>query len=202
MKKEESISIYKKGFLKVMLVTDQHNLDEVLTAFEYVLRGQGYGFDGYLDFVDKEKEVDEGADEFTNNNSKILGVIDNSLEYTKMCRKAVEIQESWVPKIGDFFFDDDYDSCGVCIVNKCGDSSERKIWLPRQDQSQELIMSFETYLSGLIYDLYEFSKEYLYFSNGNDLRFNSMEQLWLGYVMLKKYNKVWIGDEWKEIFNG
>jgi len=39
---DQVISIFKNNGLKVMLVTKEHTLNEVLTAFEHVLRGSGY----------------------------------------------------------------------------------------------------------------------------------------------------------------
>lgn len=49
-----SISIYKYNGLKIMLVTTEHCIDEVLEGFENVLRGQGYQIDGRLDIVKDE----------------------------------------------------------------------------------------------------------------------------------------------------
>ena len=48
---EKQIAIYKCGDLKVMLVVNEHTLDEVLDAFTNVLRGNGYYFEGNLEFV-------------------------------------------------------------------------------------------------------------------------------------------------------
>ena len=47
------------------------------------------------------------------------------------------------------------------------------IWLPRQDQLQGMV-------------------EYTVGVN----KFNSMEQLWLAFVMSEKYNKKWDGKDW------
>lgn len=49
MKKNESVSIYKADGIKVMLVTEIGvTLEDALSAFENVLRGQGYHFKGNL----------------------------------------------------------------------------------------------------------------------------------------------------------
>lgn len=45
------VSIYKYDGLKVMLVTSEHTLEEVLEAFENVLRGSGFYFDGHLEIT-------------------------------------------------------------------------------------------------------------------------------------------------------
>jgi len=57
-------------------------------------------------------------------------------------------------------------------------------------------MVSQDYLTGFIGDLYEFSRDYLYMDNGADLRFLSMEQLWLGFVMKERFGKCWNGDNW------
>ena len=87
-------------------------------------------------------------------------------------------------------FEDEFDNIGL------GSTVARPIGqLYQQDQLQEIID--QDYLTGFIYDLYEFSKEYLYMDNGNDLRFTSMEQLWLGYIMKQIYGKIWNDKELK-----
>ncbi len=52
-----TISIYKHGDLKVMLVTNGHTTDEVLEAFDNVLSGSGFSPPGELIF-DEDDEVD------------------------------------------------------------------------------------------------------------------------------------------------
>ena len=51
-----TISIYKHGELKVMLVTEENTVDEILEAFENVLRGSGFHLKGHItieeDFIE------------------------------------------------------------------------------------------------------------------------------------------------------
>ena len=72
--------------------------------------------------------------------------------------------------------------------------SEYFIWLPRQDQLQEMVETKG--IPGLLLLFYLFTrempKEYLSTVDG------SMEQLWLAFVMREKYNKVWAGKDWVE----
>ena len=75
-------------------------------------------------------------------------------------------------------------------INKC-------TWLPKLDQLQAMVN--HEYLTGFLYELYEFSKEWLYFDNGNDIRFTSMEQLWLAFIMKENYNRYWIENNWVKI---
>ena len=48
-----AIAIYKYNDLKIMLVTDGHTIEQCLEAFENVLRGSGYVFDGHIDIIDE-----------------------------------------------------------------------------------------------------------------------------------------------------
>jgi len=59
----KTVSIYKHDGLKVMLVTDQHTIDEVLDAFTNVLRGSGYYFDGEVDITDYESAVKDSEED-------------------------------------------------------------------------------------------------------------------------------------------
>ena len=57
-----------------------------------------------------------------------------------------------------------------------------------QDQLQEM---FDLSIPTLLTDFYQWAigKPRLYF--------NSMEQLWLAFVMKEKFNKVWNGNDWE-----
>ena len=67
------------------------------------------------------------------------------------------------------------------------------IWLPRQDQLQEMVDGDDLFMS--ICDFAAFVEISCIRARG-DFRlrdFHSMEQLWLAFVMKEKYNKVWNG---------
>jgi len=55
MNNANTIAIYKYNGLKVMLVTDEHTIEDVLHAFENVLKGSGFYFDGDLTIAEEEK---------------------------------------------------------------------------------------------------------------------------------------------------
>jgi len=65
----------------------------------------------------------------------------------------------------------------------------RTVWLPRQDQLQEMIKSISAF--GRLKRFYRF----VYFEENRRHEW-SMEQLWLAFVMKEKYEKVWDGTEW------
>lgn len=71
---------------------------------------------------------------------------------------------------------------------------EDVVWLPRQDQLQEMIVKVVDYettaeLEGKFHKFLVWLDEW---------DFASMEQLWLAFVMKEKYNKSWNGKEWVE----
>ena len=116
-------------------------------------------------------------------------VVDVSSNYIKMCEKAVEIQEPWVisgRNIGDFYYNLHTHHRDIWKAhNKL--ASDFDIWLPRQDQLQEIYCT--EYAFGLRW-FYEFAIV-------NQIKFNSMEQIWLAFAMQEKYGKVWDGKDWK-----
>jgi len=66
------------------------------------------------------------------------------------------------------------------------------IWLPRQDQLQEIVSP-----SFLKEDKFMIIDKFLSFIDYADREW-SFEQLWLAFVMKEKFNKIWDGEEWKE----
>ncbi len=106
--------------------------------------------------------------------------MDTSETYVKMCEKATEIQEIWEPDENDFHFT----KLKKNVILKPNAKIGYIIWLPRQDQLQEM-------LGGL-----EQIEDYPFFTLKGVAKIDSMEQLWLAFVMKEKYNKIWDGSEW------
>ena len=103
--------------------------------------------------------------------------MDTSEQYIKMCEKAKEIQgQRWGHITDDNFWDNQRLPWAV--------------WLPRQDQLQEMVKEKFTGWTypGVLNKLQKFCFEISYY--------NSMEQLWLAFVMKEKYSKVWDGENW------
>lgn len=108
--------------------------------------------------------------------------MDTSKQNIKMCEKAEEIQKhKWA--IGDVYsFGAESGYC--CPIPYAPQGS---IWLPRQDQLQEMVFGISGDVQGQIWQIREFV-------TGNRATFpevTSMEQLWLAFVMQVKYQKVW-----------
>jgi hypothetical protein len=124
--------------------------------------------------------------------------MDCSDQYVRMCRQAEEIQELWSPADGDVFADE---LCHVSIVNspilehlgKSIKEGKRKdyVWLPRQDQLQELVL--------LMYErncYWMFEECYKHLQLPHPTKLESMEQVWLSFVMKERSGKTWNGENW------
>lgn len=142
--------------------------------------------------------------------------MDTSQEYIDMCRKAVEIQ--WLMDIereGDYFcvldqfgnapFMNRYNSdMGMTTVQytqieTIGREIEKPIWLPRQDQLQEMGIDKKTSFGNFVMD---FSQSVLIDLECDQLNdpyshCDTFEKLWLIYVMMG-FNKQWNGEDWVE----
>ena len=123
--------------------------------------------------------------------------MDTSETYIKMC-DCEEIQEQYKhPKDeGEFIRRKD------CFAPK---ETLRLLWLPRQDQIQEM-MDDKFTLDGLLgcFNSFwnpncELYKPYPKIPKGYGVfhLFKSCEQLWLAFYMHEKHNKVWDGEKWR-----
>lgn len=138
--------------------------------------------------------------------------MDTSETYIKMCQKAVEIQKEWKVEKGDWYIlvEEKIDKCvnsikkGVpeCVGLITFPYNEEEIgildgyddrdffkrtdfvWLPRQDQLQEMINVPDKV--NLLYRLVEYADGWSC----------SWEQLWLVFVVHEKYHKKWNGENW------
>ena len=133
--------------------------------------------------------------------------MDTGETYIKMA-DCPEIYEAWQPRCGDWFmwYDDPtspddmvhgyYGEWRLGIIGR--DDEEhlglikrgKQIWLPRQDQLQEMVKWTTPFYHMLI----ELSVFYRDTAGIGEL--SSWEQLWLAFVMKEKHGKVWTGTEW------
>ncbi|MCG2721694.1 MAG: hypothetical protein L6290_06735 [Thermodesulfovibrionales bacterium] len=126
--------------------------------------------------------------------------MDQSSDYIKMCESARVIQKQWKPEFGDFFV-----SMSLGLTSPCQpivSDPEKKVaylktikavWLPRQDQLQEMVI--EKYATpwdlAIAFSNVLMGDNASYFDN-----FDSMEKLWLAFIMLEKRRKKWKDGEW------
>ena len=122
-----------------------------------------------------------------------------------MCEQATELQHEWGFERGDYFtsiaqadFAEKNGKQMVSIVNDFWIEDEltkkRKptawIWLPRQDQLQDMIgdfnIAYETIWSYMAYNA----------AGATAFDFISMEQFILQIYMRESFDKQWNGNEW------
>ena len=132
--------------------------------------------------------------------------MDTSEKYILMCEKAEEVQEGWKINKGDWSHHPYRNETEMILtgipVNGCHCELCIRIWLPRQDQLQEMVEdkiggNHIATLSALVQsDLLNQAGLGHYVSSPNFYHSDSMEQLWLAFVMHEKYQKRW--DEEKK----
>lgn len=111
--------------------------------------------------------------------------MDTSETYIKMCERAEEIQEMSHAIVND---ETDY----YHFRGTLEDLPTKGIWLPRQDQLQEMVN---------IKTVEQFSESNLFAGDGfyppMIIGDNwSMEQFWLSFVMKERWNKTWNCEDW------
>lgn len=140
--------------------------------------------------------------------------MDKSKEYINMCEQAEEIQKLAPSEeddrgYGSFFwnieikvmmlhhFDNDE---GRNIIGGYGDGRFKRVWLPRQDQLQEMLRGLKAFSFGNYYGEFRNMLEYwLGIQEEYGKQIQSFEQGWLVLVMHEKYNKMWNGKEWIKV---
>ena len=147
--------------------------------------------------------------------------MDTSETYIKMCEKAVEIQDTWEIAAWDYCycekearvvvlsgyetdagyyghgiesysFRDEIEIIGTWSENRGCGGEGKHIFLPRQDQLQEMVLE-----SNHPDELLKIIGHFHDFACGVTPQFDSMEQLWLAFVMKERYSKIWNGEEWQ-----
>ena len=129
--------------------------------------------------------------------------MDMTEKYIKMCEKAEEVQKSYfeVFRKSEFrynFLD------WICLDKSfyhIDNDLRTVIWLPRQDQLQEMVKENDKgdYSLLISFRMWLNSIPFAY----SQVSIMSMEQLWLAFVMKEKYDKVWDdkNEKW-EVLNG
>ena len=146
------------------------------------------------------------------------GIMDITKIYVDRCEKSFELQGLWKPEMGDWFhaehtdwqigqagfaYEGEYDEVPrlmydgrpipylIAELSAEGWLHEKLIWLPRQDQLQEMVKD----TCDVVFCVANAVNDGVF--RGQDLI--TLEQLWLAFVMREKYNKQWKDDTWKHI---
>ena len=133
--------------------------------------------------------------------------MDTSLGYMKMCEKAEEIQNGWKSNNGDFYtVKGSYNDASVMLFDYGLEFLKKSdlIWLPRQDQLQEMVREKKTpetdmdEPNAMLLDRFyswmfkERGGKWAFYDAGRA----SMEQLWLAFCMSGRYGKKWERNKW------
>lgn len=112
------------------------------------------------------------------------GFMDTSEKYIKMCEMAVEIQE--IRHGFSSGYNGELWKSGRYVQCHTGKEyiSNEAIWLPRQDQLQEMLKANDTRVENMLSCSLWVSRSHI---NKND----SLESVWLRYVMDELYYKKW-----------
>ena len=110
-----------------------------------------------------------------------------------------EVQSRVQSLVTSNFFDDDVYYHYV-VDKKTKEWNIKKVWLPRQDQLQEMLDwdiygSYHTSLKVSMLEKFCCSKTKI----GIETEDITMEQLWLAFVMSEKFSKQWTGEKWEKI---
>lgn len=119
--------------------------------------------------------------------------MDLSTEYIDMSREAKEIQELWEFRDGDYIEHKRNANCwsGYDAFDYPGYPLKEQgaVWLPRQDQLQDMLGDYY-YTSSIMYYILEFGTDH------DAPEPISWEKVWLEAVMWEKYQKTWNGETW------
>jgi len=145
--------------------------------------------------------------------------MDTSKEYVLMCEKAEELQNLWKPAAWDYCYcyaNDFEGTPGVIVLSgyetdmgiyghslnfKKYECKAKHIWLPKQDQLQEMMVKDVEFN---VYEIYSEIDDWLSEITGDSyayihydkIPYSSKEQILLAFVMNETFNKQWNDAEW------
>ena len=127
--------------------------------------------------------------------------MDVSETYQKMCDYQ-EIQRKWKMEEGDYFFKKSTGETRFYFCDHEGwpfAESQRRfyVWLPRQDQLQEMLSNVE-YKIELLHCFYMDCWQWLICVSKKEFKGDSAEQAWVQVYMWHKYYKTWNGQKWED----
>lgn len=139
--------------------------------------------------------------------------MDRSQTYIRMCRRAAALQKRWVRQYGDAYQDEadrlafwlhgpetevKVVADGVCVT--CNDNIihlQRHSWLPRLDQLMELaVIPGERFEQATQHFHRWLKKSYAPLDQLPPTLFATLEQMWLAFVMQRRYGQRWDGRQW------
>ena len=143
--------------------------------------------------------------------------MDKSPAYVTLCEKAAEVQKQWRQEHGDVFVDEGgritcwvsgvHDARSIRQGVRIKRSAEANVirlqrvtWLPRLDQLIELAQVPGKRYERITQAFFDWTKQdYGYMPGEPRTIFASLEQVWLAFVMQRKFDKGWDGLRWKRV---
>jgi len=144
--------------------------------------------------------------------------------YIEMCEKNEDLQREWNPAIEpNYYYRKEAKSIELYTCNnqtwlykmkkqRCVEAYKDFIWLPTQEQLQEMVLPIFLKMYSTTHALQndpsfiyrmiieKFQRWINRSSPSFDkymAMFNSMNELWLAFVMKEEYDKIWTGEKWK-----
>lgn len=142
--------------------------------------------------------------------------MDRTKKYILMSEKAEEIQKDWEPQIGDWYHDKNYPGA----VGIWGSSlpTDTLVWLLGQDDLQDIMdgpeyqgpMGVVCHFVGWVEDPWGCGsmpfpkdvKRLTWWVEEYIPQFETMEQLWMAFIMHEKFKKAWDNEKEEWIAKG
>ena len=143
--------------------------------------------------------------------------MDQSPAYIRLCRNAHEIQELWQKQHGDFFVGEQGRiECWITGIHEARDIRQgvrvsspsgegvieirKYVWLPKLDQLIELAQVPGRRYELITQDFFDWTRRDYGVIPGEPRRiFQTLEQVWLAFVMQQKFEKGWTGRRWRSL---
>jgi hypothetical protein len=117
--------------------------------------------------------------------------MDKGKQYIYMCARARTFRKTWMPALGDFYYDKV--TQGVGVVYKLPFDRTDHVWLPRADQLLDLLAARYNVAFKPAYTLNKFHQ---YIMASTPRYSGSIEQMLLQFMMLEVYQKVFLSQNW------
>jgi hypothetical protein len=138
--------------------------------------------------------------------------MDKSETYIAMCAAATEVQQQWRQQYGDFYVDHNRrlrcwlgvrDGSVKVKGNYCVSAEgnvihvSRTVWLPRLDQLIEMAQVPGRRYENTTQDFFDWTKRtYAQTGQTPGKQLDSLEKLWLAFVMQRNFGRLWKGSAW------
>ncbi len=124
---------------------------------------------------------------------------DTTKTFIKMC-DCEEIQaKKQYYNMGDYFTQEVLGEYQLCLCKIASMPKSTTIWLPHQGQLQEMVKCVwqKLTIQWTLLHSFTINVDGKYTLPCSGWKAESMEQLWLAFVLKENHNKVWGGEKWE-----